>query len=274
MTTALRPLSTGELLDRTFSLYRSHFGLFIGIFALPHLAVLAFQCVGIAFQSPGNQLSNILMTLVWSMGALLLTVIVSAASQAATVVAVSQVHLDRPASVMDSFSRVKGEIGGVIWLSFLVGLGVGAGFIALIVPGVLLALMWSLAVPAKILENRGATDAMSRSSDLTKGDRGRIFVIWLLFIVLSIGISLLLQWPVELAAGVSSRGALQRTTAIWQVASLVATFVSECLVGPLGTIAFSLLYYDERVRKEAFDLQLMMTTLDAPGLPSPAQAGA
>jgi len=275
MTTALRPLSTGELLDRTFSLYRSHFGLFIGIFALPHLAVLAFQCVGIAFQSPGNQLSNILMTLVWSMGALLLTVIVSAASQAATVVAVSQVHLDRPASVMDSFSRVKGEIGGVIWLSFLVGLGVGAGFIALIVPGVLLALMWSLAVPAKILENRGATDAMSRSSDLTKGDRGRIFVIWLLFIVLSIGISLLLQWPVELAAGVSSRGALQRTTAIWQVASLVATFVSECLVGPLGTIAFSLLYYDERVRKEAFDLQLMMTTLDAAALPgSPVQAGA
>jgi hypothetical protein len=46
MTTALRPLSTGELLDRTFSLYRSHFGLFVGLFALPHLVVLAFQCVG------------------------------------------------------------------------------------------------------------------------------------------------------------------------------------------------------------------------------------
>jgi hypothetical protein len=275
MTTALRPLSTGELLDRTFSLYRSHFGLFIGIFALPHLAVLAFQCVGIAFQSPGNQLANVLITGVWGIGAIFLSVIVSAASQAATVVAVSQVHLDRPASVMDSFSRVKGEIVGVIGLSMLVGLGVGLGFIALIVPGVLLALMWSLAVPAKVLENLGATDAMSRSSDLTKGDRSRIFVIWLLFIVMSIGISLLLQWPVELMAGVSSRGALVRTSAAWQVASLVATFVSECLVGPLGTIAFSLVYYDERVRKEAFDLQLMMTTLDAPVLPaSPAQTGA
>lgn len=41
MTTGLRPLTTGELLDRTFSLYRAHFGLFIGIFALPHLVVLA-----------------------------------------------------------------------------------------------------------------------------------------------------------------------------------------------------------------------------------------
>jgi uncharacterized membrane protein len=275
MTTALRPLSTGELLDRTFSLYRSHFGLFIGIFALPHLAVLAFQVVGIAIQSPGTQLTKILMTALWSLGALFLTMIVSAASQAATVVAVSQVHLDRPASVMDSFLRVKGQILGVIGLSMLVGLLVGLAFLALIVPGVLLAIQWSLAVPAKVLENRSATEAMSRSSDLTKGNRGRVFVIWILFILLSIGVSLLLQWPIEIAAGVSSRGALQRVASGWQVASLVATFVSECLVGPLATIAFSLVYYDERVRKEAFDLQLMMMTLDAPSLPvSPAQAGA
>ena len=275
MTTALRPLSTGELLDRTFSLYRSHFGLFIGIFALPHLIVLAFQCVGVALQTGGNQLANVFITFVWTMGALVLTVIVSAASQAATVVAVSDVHLDRPSSVKDSFIRVKGQILGVIGVSMLVGLGVGFGLIALIVPGVLLALMWSLSIPVKVLEDKGATDAMSRSSDLTKGDRGRIFVIWLLFIVLSVGISALIQLPVEVAAGVSSRGALARAAAGWQVASLAAAFVSQCLVGPLATIAFSLVYYDERVRKEAFDLQLMMTTIDSATLPTPtAQVGA
>jgi hypothetical protein len=228
----------------------------------------------VAVQSPGNQISNVLSTLFFSLGAAFLTVIVSAASQAATVIAVSQVHLDRGASVMDSFSRVKGQIPAVIGLSMLVGLGVFAGLIALIVPGILLALMWALAVPVKILENKGVTDSMSRSADLTKGDRGRIFVIAVLFFVLSFAISWLLQWPILLAAGISARG-MQRMAAGWQVASLVATFVSQCLVGPLGTIAFSLVYYDERVRKEAFDLQLMMMTLDAPGLPvSPAQAGA
>jgi uncharacterized membrane protein len=154
----------------------------------------------------------------------------------------------------------------------LVGLGVGAGLIALIVPGVLLALMWSLAVPVKVLEDKSATDAMSRSADLTKGDRGRIFVVWLLFIVLSIGISMLIQLPIRYVAGVTSRTALHRG---WQVASLTATFISQCLVGPLATIAFSLVYYDERVRKEAFDLQLMMTTIDASSLSaSPTQVGA
>jgi hypothetical protein len=275
MTTALRPLSTGELLDRTFSLYRSHFGLFVGIFALPHLAVLAYQCVQVAFQSPGTQLSNILLNLVWTMGALGLTVICSYVSQAVTVAAVSQVHFDCPASIGDSFSRVRTQIPGVIGLSILISLGVGCGLIALILPGVLLALMWSLSVQAKVLENKGVIDAMSRSSDLTKGDWGRIFVIWLLFLVLGIGVSLLLRWPVEMAAGVSSIVALQRRTGGWRIALLVSTFISECLVGPLGTIAFSLVYYDERVRKEAFDLQLMMMTLDATVLPvSPVQAGA
>jgi hypothetical protein len=275
MTTALRPLSTGELLDRTFVLYRSHFGLFVGIFALPHLVVLAFQCLGVAVRHPGNQLADLGAQFFWGVGAWILTVIVSSASQAATVVAVSHVHLDRPASVSDSFSRVKGEIWGVVGLSILMVLGIGVGFIALVVPGVLLALMWSLSVPVKILENKGITDSMSRSADLTKGDRGRVFVIWLLFFVLAIAVGFLLRWPVEIAAGVSSIAGLQRSSGAWQVALLVSTFVSECLVGPLGTIAFSLLYYDERVRKEAFDLQLMMTTLDASALPVfSAQAGA
>jgi hypothetical protein len=275
MATALRPLSTGELLDRTFSLYRSHFVLFVGIYALPHLCVLAFQCVALPFQSPGFGLSQALSTLAWTWGALLLSMVATAASQAATIVAVSQVHLDRPAGVADSFSKVKNRVGGVIWLSLKVGAGVVLGLIALIVPGILLAIRWSLAIPAMILEDKGSGDAMSRSSDLTQGSRGRIFVIWLLFVVLSIGVGMLLQWPIQLGAGVSARGALRRVALGWQVASVVATFISECLVGPLITIAFSLVYYDQRVRKEAFDLQLMMTTLDAPVLQSaPVQAGA
>src|SRR5260370_21458674 len=39
----LRPLSIGELLDRTFSLYRRNFLLFIGISAIPQLLVLAMR---------------------------------------------------------------------------------------------------------------------------------------------------------------------------------------------------------------------------------------
>jgi len=269
MTTALRPLSTGELLDRTFSLYRSRFGLFVGIFALPYLIVLAFRCVGLVFQSPSPQLSNIMMNFLWTMGALVLILVVSAASQAATVVAVSNVHLGRPASVMESFSAVKGEIFWVTLLYLLISLVAGLACLALIIPGVLLFLMWSLAVPAKVVEHKGILDSMSRSMELTKGARGRIFVIGLLIAVLTIGVSWLLQLPIIFAAGIWSKGGLVRIAIGWQLALLISEFVSRSLVGALGTIAISLVYYDQRVRKEAFDLQLMMSTIDTSALPNP-----
>jgi len=277
MTTALRPLSTGELLDRTFSLYRGHFGLFVGIFAIPHLISLAFQCLGVVFQSPVRalQVGNLMSFLAWTYGALFLSMILTAVSQAATVVAVSDVHLERPASVMDSYARVKTQILGVVAMSLLINVAVFVACLALIVPGVLLFLMWSLAVPSKVLESKGIFDAMSRSMELTKGSRGRIFVIWILFFVLNVGVSWLLQWPILAAMGAGSRGAGLQGTAAWQVASHTANFISQCLVGPIGTIAFSLVYYDQRVRKEAFDLQLMMNTIDAATIPSsPAQVGA
>jgi hypothetical protein len=275
MTTVLRPLSTGELLDRTFSLYRSHFGLFLGIFALPYLVVLAFQLVGLVFQSSVPKLSNILLTLAWSVGAGILTLVVSAISEAATVIAVSNLQLGRPASVTDSFSRVKGDVLGVVGISFLVSFAAGFGLVMIIVPGVILLIIWSLAVPVKVLEHKGVFDSMSRSMELTKGDWGRIFVIGLLILALKFGISSLLQWPVLIAAGFSLRSGVRQFTIGWQVAVLLSGFVATSLVGALATIAFSIVYYDERVRKEAFDLQLMMTTLDASALPtSPAQAGA
>ncbi len=259
MATALRPLSTGELIDHAFSLYRRHFAMFLAIYALPHLVVFGFQCWGLAITTPGR-------TFFLTMETVLLSVVVSAASQAATVIAVSNVHLDRPAGILDSFSKVKGEIVGVIGLSLSVGLLVGLACLALIVPGILLAIRWSLAVPAKVLEGKDVGAAMSRSSELTRGSRGRIFVIWILFILVSFGLSFLLRWPIEIAAGVKSAVALQRAAVGYRVAHLVTMFIAQCLVGPLATIAFSLLYYDERVRKEAFDLQLMMEALESPAL--------
>ena len=69
-----------------------------------------------------------------------------------------------------------------------------------------------------------------------------------------------------MAAGVKSIFALQTAAAKYRIALQVVTFLAQALVAPLATISFSLIYYDERVRKEAFDLQLMMDALDAPVL--------
>jgi hypothetical protein len=265
MTTLLRPMSLGELLDRSFYLYRKHFLLFAGIVALPHLVFLAFQLIGVAIH-PQSTAAFTVMGGVWLLATMVIYLGATAASQGATVIAVSKVHLGSESSISEAFSGIKGRILYLALIMIGVGIGIGVGLILLIVPGIILALMWALAIPVAVLEDKGLRDATSRSSELTKGSRGRIFMIYFLFVVLLYIVILLWEVPMLAVLG-NFHGAGQhpiKTLPVWtQIAFPVCTFLSQCLVGPLLTIALSLVYYDQRVRKEAFDLQLMMSTLDA-----------
>jgi len=258
-------MSLGELLDRTFFLYRKHFALFVGIVALPHLAVLAFQLIGVAVRSGKSTITFAVTTIVWSLISIVVYLGAVAASQGATVLAVSRVHLGQNTSISESFAGVKGRILYLALIMIGVGIGVGIGFIFLIVPGIILALMWALTIPVAVLEDKGLRDATSRSAELTKGSRGRIFMVYFLFVILTYIVYMLWEIPILAAIGIFAQGQRPMTALpVWsQIAIPVGTFLSQCLVGPLLTIALSLVYYDQRVKKEAFDLQLMMSTLDA-----------
>jgi len=261
MASDLRPLSLGELLDRSFFLYRKNFVLFVGIIALPHLVLLAFQLAGVTVQVT-RILSGPLLSILWALATAVITLGVAAAAQGATVIAVSEVHLERPVSIMQSFAGIKGRIFSLALIMIGYGIGVGLGFILLIIPGIILGLMWALTIPVAVLEDTGLGDSLRRSAELTKGHRGRVFVIYFLFLILIYAVYMAFEFPILLAIGISVR-AHPAGMPLWgQVALPISSFVSQCLVGPLMTIAFSLMYYDERVRKEAFDLQHMMATLD------------
>lgn len=263
MTTALRPLSTGELLDRTFFLYRKHFVLFAGIIAMPHLVLLAFQLVGVAIRpGVGSSLTSAAGSILWSLATGVVALGAAAASQGATVIAVSQVHLERPASVMDSIRRIGPRIVGLSVMLIAVTLAVGIGFVLLIIPAVILVTMWALTIPVAVLENKGLSDSVSRSAELTKGDRWRVLLICVLLGILFYVIWSVINIPIFALIGISARSSPEAMLGWPQVALVLAQFLTQCLVGPLLTIALSLLYYDERVRKEAFDIQLMMATLD------------
>jgi hypothetical protein len=146
MSIALRPMSVGELLDRSFFLYRKHFLLFVGIAALPHAVILALQLAGVVIRSKMGA-AFLGWTLVWSLASMVCYLAVTAASQGATVMAVSKVHLDRPTSVAESFASIKGRIFYLSLILIGVGIGISVGFVLLIVPGIILALMWALTMP-------------------------------------------------------------------------------------------------------------------------------
>jgi hypothetical protein len=257
MVTVLRPLSLSELLDRTFFLYRKHFVLFVGIVALPQLAVLAVNLGGAMLRLRGSFSGTLLLSMV----AAFVSVIALTASHAATAIAVSNVHLERPTSIGGAFSTIGSRLLPIVGILFCIDLGIGIGFIFLIAPGIYLALTWALSIPVTVLEGTGLSGTTNRSSTLTKGDKGRIFVVAFLMVVLIWIATVIINIPIIMLVALThadNPAAVQGwTTAL----SSIGSFISTSLVGPLMTIALTLLYYDNRVRKEGFDLQLMMATM-------------
>jgi len=273
----LRPLSLGELLDRSFFLYREHFLLFVGIIAVPTLVSLAFQLVGVAINPTGMKFSG--LGIAWTILNWVIVLPIYATTHGATVLAVSKVHFGQSTTVGESLSGIMGRVLGISFILFGIWMGVGIGFVLLIVPGIILWLMWSLAIPVTVLEDTGLADTARRSSELTKGSRWRILLICFLFVVLFYIMFLVFLTPLGVALSFYMRThARHLGFPLWYLIGVpVGTFLSSCLTGPLLSIALTLVYYDQKVRREAYDLQLMMTNLDAaqaatpipPSLPTP-----
>jgi hypothetical protein len=268
MATALRPLSLGELLDRTFFLFRNNFVLFVAIVALPSLPTLALNLASLGVfrlpppVTPQQVWAGLLMTFSLALVLLVPSLIVAAVSQAATIVAVSRIHLDQPVSIAAAFGAIKSRILPIALMIVAVGLLTGLGFVLFIVPGVLLMLRWSLVIPAAVLESRGLGGSMTRSADLTAGDRGRILAIYVLYFILTAAVGGLMRGAIATGlfiAGVSQNAFVQPAWA--QELYAVGTYLVGAIVGPVLTIALSLVYYDERVRKEAFDVQHLLAQL-------------
>src|SRR5207248_11591397 len=116
----LRPLKTGELLDRTFFYYRRHFVMFVGIAALPNLVALALQLSRVAVQTQGGLLSSMLISVV----AIVIVLVASTFSHGATVIAVSNIQLGRDASIREAFTSIRSQLGELIIISLNVGVRV------------------------------------------------------------------------------------------------------------------------------------------------------
>ena len=267
MITILRPLSTSELLDRTFYLYRKYFLVFVGITAIPQLAVLALRLLGAAMT--GGRMSSRFSLL--PIVAALVSYVAVQVAQAATVMAVSNSHLDRPVAIASAFSAAKGSMLRVILISLAVAIAAGVALIFLIIPGVYLWLTWSLAIPVTVLEGGGLNASTARSKQLSRDSRGRILLIYVLLFVLAIIVSVIFEAPLGIIAALVGRANPLPILALLQAANAIGTFISTSLVGPLATIALTLIYYDQRVRKEGFDLELMMANVQ-PGIQSAAVA--
>jgi flagellar biosynthesis protein FliR len=159
------------------------------------------------------------------------------------------------------FSRVAGKALNVFFVSFIVGLIVGVGMILCIVPGIYAAGVYGIAVPAVVLESISASQAVSRSSSLTKGSVGRVIVVYFLTTIFTLCMVVALGLVVDALGSIAFSGTGIFSRQMFQ--ELLST-VGGVLFGPITAIALTLVYYDQRVRKEAFDIEHMMAMMSTP----------
>lgn len=200
-------------------------------------------------------------------------------------VVVADAVLGRRMSIGQAWSRVKGRLLALIGVNLLqliivfvplvlvvalaVGIGYSAGPGAGIGIGILLVfalipllvflyvkLLFASAIT--VLERQGPITALKRSWALTRDQWWRVFGISLLATVLVLIISVTLLGFAGLFIGIAALSTGDSTATVGStVASLLAGMVVMTLTTPFTAGVTSLLYLDQRIRKEALDVTLM-----------------
>lgn len=163
--------------------------------------------------------------------------------------------------ISTALRAATGKLLSLIWLAILMGLLVGIGFLALVIPGIWAIVAWSVAIPSLVVEDRRGTRALTRSQQLVKGRWWPMFGA----LLLTIGLTALVQ----LVVGSLSAQALGDANQEFGF----ATAVSAIITWPLQALVPAVLYLDLRLRKESWDSP--QPTEDVPGrpdLPGPRHA--
>lgn len=138
----------------------------------------------------------------------------------------------------------------------------------LVIPAAFVAIIWlwlgySMGMAVCVVEQKTAWESLKRAWTLSQGTRGRIFVLFLLVVVLAMVVATIAYIPVMIVVGatIASGSNPQTATAGLVVAELlnvVVNFSLQTVLTPVSWIALVLFYYDQRVRKEGFDIEWMM----------------
>ncbi len=279
-TPTLRPLGVGEVLDAGIKLYLRHWkplmicvvGIILPIQIVSALVVQSIDPNSIDFSfdsgssgSDDELAAYFALELLSALGILFAT--------AACFKAIADAWLGAEPDARRSLAFALRQMPRLVWLAIVWFCGLAIAFVALFVPGVWLTVAWSLAVPALLFERAGAAKALGRSFQLVRGRwwpiLGGLLVAYLLTVIAGIIVSLV---PAAIVTAVARDNDVANV-----LASIVGGTVSQLISTPYLAAVIALLYFDQRVRKEGFDLQLLAEGLgqrrdpDAP-IPAPPAA--
>ncbi|MFI5032723.1 MAG: glycerophosphoryl diester phosphodiesterase membrane domain-containing protein [Reyranellales bacterium] len=156
----------------------------------------------------------------------------------------------RQVTIGECLSEGLKRLGAALGVAILSGIGIFFGMILLIVPGLILAAMWAVAVPAAVIEEMSATAALSRSQELTRERRWRVFGAYFIAGLITVVGGAVVGGAVGVVAGIDSTVFL---VAVWAFVALTQAFTA-CVVATL--------YYYLRRDKEGVEIHQIAAVFD------------
>jgi len=157
----------------------------------------------------------------------------------------------------DSFGAGVSHILPLIGVGIVAVLAIGFGFVLLIVPGVLLALAWTVSAPVVVMERRGVFGAFARSAELTRNHRAPIFGLWLIFSIAGFILQMIIGVFTFGTAAVASSNAM--LVGVVQAASALVLQTITSMVGSAGVAS---IYYELRQIKEGVGAEQLASLFD------------
>ncbi|WP_418957376.1 glycerophosphoryl diester phosphodiesterase membrane domain-containing protein [Streptomyces tritici] len=246
------------------------------------------------------------ITLLASVPAGLIMLAATMISSALLTVVISRAVLGRGVTLADAWHEARPRLLPLLGLTFVlpalaaallaVGLvpglligGVGGGLLATVggvtafVVVIWLTIRFSLASPALMLERRGVIESLKRSAKLVKGSWWRIFGIQILTAILAGLVSQIIQIPFMILAfladgdliGSMMRGEAPEYSWAFLIVMGIGAVIGSTITYPISAGVVVLLYVDQRIRREALDIELARAAGlgDQPPAAGPQPAG-
>src|SRR5213083_3335373 len=194
-----RELGLGEVLSRTFEVYRRDFAKYFVLFAIvgvivqvvTTLARQAFVLPTLPLNPTPQQFSSWFSAWVVAFALLIgvifvVSIVFSTIAEGSAIKLASEQITKGEANFGTSIRFAVSKLLSIWALNIIVGIIVFLGFIALIVPGIILAIMFSLAFPVLLIENKGVLESMGRSRELVSHRWLKTFATFLVLGIVTI----------------------------------------------------------------------------------------
>lgn len=248
----MRTYDAGGTVSAAVEIFSKHLkDLFLAALIPVAVVAVAGVLIGVAAVS-----GSVALVAVLGLATLVLAVVASAIATATCFGIVDAAYNGQQTTLKESIDFAVTRLGAVIAASILVGLAIMAGALLCLLPGIFLAIAFSITMPALLVEGLGSTQAMGRSFDLVKGrwwaTLGRLLIAYIIIFVPNMIVG-------AISGGMGDSGWIADLVLGIPVSALTTGFMAAVVV---------IVYYDLRARKEGTGLTAFPP---APPVGSPGQ---